>query len=78
MRKKKILLLQGGKNEEHEVSINTGNEVYKALLKLGYKKLLFFFLKFSNFFSTFNSSNFLTLEFFIQYKNFVKATPSSM
>ena len=37
MRKKKILLLQGGKNEEHEVSINTGNEVYKALLKLGYK-----------------------------------------
>ena len=31
---KKILILQGGFNEEHEVSINTANEVAKVLTKL--------------------------------------------
>ena len=31
---KKILILQGGFNEEHKVSINTANEVAKALTKL--------------------------------------------
>ena len=31
---KKILILQGGLNEEHKVSINTANEVAKVLTKL--------------------------------------------
>ena len=31
---KKILILQGGFNEEHKVSLNTANEVAKALTKL--------------------------------------------
>ena len=31
---KKILILQGGFNEEHKVSINTANEIAKALTKL--------------------------------------------
>ena len=35
--KKKVLVLQGGKNEEHEISIKTGNQVKKALNKIGYK-----------------------------------------
>ena len=37
MKKKKIIILQGGRNEEHEVSLNTGAEVNTALLKLGYE-----------------------------------------
>ena len=38
MRKsKEILILRGGKNEEHEISLKTANEVGKALKKLGYK-----------------------------------------
>ena len=36
MRKsKEILILRGGKNEEHEISLKTANEVGKALKKLG-------------------------------------------
>ena len=31
---KKILLLQGGYNEEHEVSINTAKQIAKSLIKL--------------------------------------------
>lgn len=39
---KKILILQGGFNEEHKVSINTANEVAKALnkLKIDFKRLM--------------------------------------
>ena len=36
IRKKKILILQGGDNEEHEVSLTTAKEVNNALIKLGY------------------------------------------
>ena len=36
MLNKKILLLEGGYNEEHEVSIITAKEVKKALSNLGY------------------------------------------
>ena len=38
---KKILILQGGYNEEHKVSINTAKQIAKALskLKLHYKTL---------------------------------------
>ena len=35
-KKEKVLILQGGRNEEHEVSLKTAKEVHKALLKLGY------------------------------------------
>lgn len=35
--KKKILVLQGGNNEEHKVSLETGKQVKKALVKIGYK-----------------------------------------
>tara|TARA_B100000686_G_C16714985_1_gene931436 strand:- start:50 stop:1054 length:1005 start_codon:yes stop_codon:yes gene_type:complete len=40
-KKEKILILQGGKNEEHEISLKTAMEAYKALLKLGYNAELF-------------------------------------
>ena len=39
---KKVLLLEGGFNEEHEVSLNTGKEIKKILkkLKIDFKTLL--------------------------------------
>ena len=37
---KKILILQGGNNEEHQISLKTAQEVKKALIKLGYKPQL--------------------------------------
>ena len=60
----KILILQGGYNEEHNVSLNTSKEVVKALIKLkiNYKILtvnpLTFakdILKFSNDYICFNA-----------------------
>ena len=35
MRNLKVLVLEGGFNEEHEVSLNTGKEVKKSLINLG-------------------------------------------
>ena len=35
-KRKNVLILQGGKNEEHEISLITGKEVHKVILKLGY------------------------------------------
>ena len=46
--------------------------------KLGYKYLLLFFLNFSNFFSAPISDIFFLFLYFIQYKNLVTATPSSI
>ncbi len=37
MRFKNILILAGGNNEEHEISIMTSKEVFKALSQLGYQ-----------------------------------------
>ena len=34
---KKILILKGGYNEEHEISLSTAQEVNFALKKLGYE-----------------------------------------
>ena len=36
MNKKNILLLEGGYNEEHEVSLSTASEVKKSILNLNY------------------------------------------
>ena len=37
MKFRDILILAGGKNEEHEISIMTSKEVFKILCQLGYK-----------------------------------------
>ena len=34
---KKIAILEGGFNEEHEVSLNTSKEVQKSLKRLGFE-----------------------------------------
>ena len=61
---KKILILQGGYNEEHKVSINTAKQIAKALIKLkiDFKTLTvnpdtFYkdILKFSNYYICFNA-----------------------
>ena len=36
MRKKRVLILQGGNNEEHEISLMTAKEVNNALIDLNY------------------------------------------
>lgn len=53
----KILILQGGFNEEHKVSINTANEVAKALtkLKINFKKLTVNPITFANDISKYSS-----------------------
>ena len=55
---KKILILQGGFNEEHKVSLNTANEVAKALkkLKIDFKKLTVNPLTFINDISKFSNN----------------------
>ncbi len=40
IKSKNILILQGGNNEEHEISLNTAKEVKKALVKLGHRPQL--------------------------------------
>ena len=41
MRKKKILLIQGGKSKEREISLKTGKSCISAIKKIGYKVIKF-------------------------------------
>ena len=41
MKKKKILVVMGGKSKERQISLNSGKQCLKAIKKMGYQTSIF-------------------------------------